>query len=185
MDRQNPDKSPEDRLYDGMMFYKRLSEAEGTPTPELDAMLSGDPRHITMPPVNDPLEGAGGRYARLSSAYLASRDDLPFEMIRHPNGPTPFEAFAWYHFLIAVKISRAVTSSAAAARGDEAKRTDALVSAKVALIGIDRSLDALASMTVEDDDPRLELMAGQLRRLKREMEARFPDARAVVREGLD
>ena len=114
LDRQNLDKSPEDRLYDGMMLYKRLSEAEGTQTPEVDAMLSGDPRHITMPPVNDPLEGAGGRYARLSSAYLASRDDLPFEMVRHAAGPTPFEVFAWYHFLIAVKISRAVTSSAAA-----------------------------------------------------------------------
>ena len=147
-------------------------------------MLSGDPRHITMPPVNDPLKTSGGRYARLSSAYLASRDDLPFEMIRHSTGPTPFKIFAWFHFLIAVKISRAVTSSAAAARGDKSKRMT-LVSAKVALIGIDRSLDALAAMAVEDDDPRLELMAGQLRRLRREVESRLPEARTVVREGLD
>ena len=177
-----------DRLYDGMMFLKRLCEAEGTPTPELDEMLINDPRQqTTLPRVDDPLERMGARYARLSGTYLLSRNDYPFAMVHRASGPTPFEVFAWFHSLIAVKIYRALLSSSMAARsaGDQEKLADALVSAKVALIGIDRSLDALAALAVDDDDERLELMAGHLRRLRREVEARFPGARSVVREGLD
>jgi hypothetical protein len=55
----------------------------------------------------------------------------------------------------------------------------------VALIGMDRSLDALVSIAAEDDDPRLDLLQAHLRRLRREVEARFPDARRIVRPGLD
>jgi hypothetical protein len=179
-------KSLADRLYEGIIFFKRLCEAEGTPTPELDDMLANDPRKQTVaPPVDDPLERAGKRYARLSGAYLHSREDYPFEVRWRPSGPTPFEVFTWFHVLIAVKIYRALLSSGAAARGDESTRVDALVSAKVALIGIDRSLEALSAMADTDNDARLELLAGQLRRVRRELEARFPDARSFVREGLD
>ena len=178
-------KSLADRLYEGITFYKRRCEAEGTLTPELDAMLADDLRaRTTVPPVDDPLERAGARYTRLSHAYLVSREDYPFEMVWRPSGPTPFEVFAWFHLLIASKIYRALLSSAAAARGDAGRKHDALISAKVALIGIDRSLDALAAMAV-DDDARLELLGAQLRRVKRELESRFPEARGVVREGLD
>lgn len=184
--KQNVHQSLADRLYEGMGYCKRLFEAEGQPTPELDEMLANDFRKkTTVPPVDDPLERMGARYARLSYAYLRSREDYPFEMVPHDSGPTPFEVFAWFHVLIAVKIYRALHCRAAAARGDDAQRTDSLVSAKVALIGIDRSLDALAAMAADDDDARLELMRAQLSRVRRELEGRFPEARGVVREGLD
>jgi hypothetical protein len=175
-----------DRLYEGMMFMKRLCEAEGRATPEIDAMLADDPR--TRPfqnEVDDPLEKMGGRYQRLSDAYLLSRADFPFEMHPRPAGPTPYEAFAWYHALVPAKIYRALLAAQKAARADAHVRNEALASAKVALIGIDRSIDALAAMETEDDDPRLELMRNHLRRLRREMDGRFPDARAFVRRGLD
>jgi hypothetical protein len=175
-----------DRVYEGITFFKRLCEAAGRPTPEIDELLADDPRaKTTVPAVDDPLERAGARYARLSHAYLASRKDHPCEMIWRPSGPTPLEVFAWFHSLIAVKIYRALLCSAAAARGDTSRTADALISAKIALIGIDRSLDALAAMAIDDDDARLELLRGQLRRGRREVEARFPEARGVVREGLD
>jgi hypothetical protein len=184
--KQDIQKSLADRLYEGITFVKRLSEAEGKPTPELDAMLADDPRTRTsVPPVDDPLERAGSRYARLSHAYLVSRDDYPFEMVWRPSGPTPIEVLAWFHMLIAVKIYRALWCSAAAARGDTSRKDDALISAKVALIGIDRSLVAVCALSVADDDERLESLASQLRRLRREVDARFPEARAFVREGLD
>ena len=184
--RQDIYKSLADRLYEGMTFVKHQCEADGKPTPELDAMLADDPRaRDSVPAVDDPLERAGARYARLSAAYLLSRRDYPFKMTWRSSGPTPFEVFAWFHMLIAAKIYRALSCAAAAARGNASRKEDALVSAKVALIGIDRSLDALAAMSVQDDDARLELLGGQLRRVKRELEERFPSARAVVRVGLD
>jgi hypothetical protein len=174
-----------ERLFEGMMFLKRLCDAEGRPTPEIDAILSDDPREQLVIEVNDPLERMAGRYGQVSDAYLMSRPDFPFEMYARVSGPTPFEVFAWYHRLISAKIYRALLSAAHAARGEAGRHREALMAAKVALIGMDRSLDALAAMTAEDDDPRHELMQAQLRRLRREVEARFPDARGVVRPGLD
>jgi hypothetical protein len=102
-----------------------------------------------------------------------------------PAGPTAFEVFAWFHTLISAKVYRALVSAGQAARGDATRATDAVVSAKVALIGIDRSLDALTAMLLEEDDSRLGLMHVHLQRLRREVNARFPDARSFVREGLD
>jgi hypothetical protein len=56
-----------DRLYEGMMFMKRLCAAEGSPTPELDELLANDPREQTvLAPVDDPLERMGRRYANLA-----------------------------------------------------------------------------------------------------------------------
>jgi hypothetical protein len=174
-----------ERLHEGMIFLKRVCEAEGRPTPEIDAMLSGRLDQMPLVAVDDALERMGRRYAQLSDTYLLSRPDFPFEMRPRPSGPTPFEVFAWFHRLVPAKVYRALVSAARAARGDTGCRQDALASAKVALIGIDRSLDALAEMTREDDDPRLELLQRHLRRLHREVEARFPEARRFVRRGLD
>jgi len=175
-----------DRLYEGIIFLKQLSEAEGRATPEIDAMLSDDPRqceHIFIP--DDPLEKIGRRYGRMSDAYLCSRPDFPFAMRFRPSGATPFEVFAWYHQLVPAKVYRAVMSAAAAARGDQSRHDDALISAKVALLGIDRSLDAVSVMKAGDDDPRLDALQAQLRRLRREVEGRFPSARGFIRPGLD
>jgi len=184
--KQNVYQALADRLYEGITFYKKLCDGQGTPTPEIDAMLSNDPRQCTtLEPVDDPLERTARRYGRLSAAYLTSRVDYPLEMRRHPSGPRPFEVFAWFHVLIPAKLYRALLCSTAISRGDESRKGEEQASAKVALIGIDRSLDALAAMALDDEDARLELLSAQLRRVKREAEARFPAARRFYREGLD
>jgi hypothetical protein len=172
--KQNIYRSLADRLYEGVTFLKKLCVAEERPTPELDAMLAGDPRKMAqLIEINDPVERMARRYGRLSDAYLVSRPDFPFEMRPRASGPTPFEVLAWFHQLVAAKVYRALLSAAHAARGDTSRQDDALISAKVALIGMDRSLDALAVIAAEDDDARLELLQGQLRRLRREVEGRF------------
>ena len=184
--KQNVYQALADRLYEGITFYKKLCDGQGTPTPEIDAMLSNDPRQCTtLEPVDDPLERTARRYGRLSAAYLTSRVDYPLEMRRHPSGPRPFEVFAWFHGLIPAKLYRALLCSNAISRGDRSRKDEEQASAKVALIGIDRSLDALAAMALDDEDARLELLSAQLRRVKREAEARFPAARRFYREGLD
>jgi hypothetical protein len=184
--KQNIYEALADRLYEGMTFVKKTSDAEGTPRPELDALLSNDPRKCTtLEPVGDPLERVSRRYGHLCVAYLSSRGDYPFEMRGRTSGPTPFEVFAWFHRLIPAKLYRALLCSSAIARGDQSRKVEQQASAKVALLGIDRSLEALASMTADDEDPRLELISAQLRRVKREAEARFPKARGFYRQGLD
>jgi hypothetical protein len=108
------------------------------------------------------------------------------EIPRRPDGPTPFEVFLWHHVFIATKIYRAIMSAAEAARTGEAEsRRDADLAAKVALLGADRSDEALQVMALDDRDPRIEHLRAQLRRLRRELEARFPAARTLVRPGFD
>ena len=174
-----------ERMFEGMIFLKQLLNAEGRDSPEIDAILSDDPRERAMVQVDDPLERMGLYYMQVSSAYLVSRADFPFEMRPRPEGPTPYEVFAWYHALVPAKIYRAMVSSAAAARGETARIDDARRSAKVALIGLDRSIVAIDALIAEDDDARLEFMRKQACRLRRQVEARFPDARAFIRPGLD
>ena len=171
---------------EGLKLLRDFHAAEGRTIPELDALIAD---HLRTPgeltPVDDPLERLGRRYARTSSSYIASHPEFPFVMQYRPMGPTAFEVFTWYHLLIAVKIYRALVGSAAAPRGGRYLLRDAQFSAKTALLGIDRSLTAIREMQDSDDDVRLPHLESQLRRLGRELEGRFPGARAMVRPGLD
>jgi hypothetical protein len=172
---------------DGLRILKNLAEAEGRSAPiEIDAFLSNDRRKKTyLFSLDDPLERMGGSYMHLSNAYLRSRRDFPFDVSPRPSGPTPLEVFAWFHDLVPARIFRAVLSAGAARAGLDDRTEDALGAAKLALVGIDRSLDALTAMAADDDDPRLTLMQAHLHRLTREVEERFPDARCFTRPGLD
>jgi hypothetical protein len=139
-------------------------------------------------PIDDALERMGKHYAALATAFLATSDEpLPVGPLpRRPHGPTPCDVFLYYHVLIAAKIYRAISSSLEAARtGRTEARWDSDVSAKVALIGIDRSDEALQVMALDDTDPRIEHMRRHLSRLRREVAGRFPAARTLVRPGLD
>ena len=171
-----------------MKYLKECYDAEGLKPPEeLLRLLADDPRrHAAFEPLNDPLERMGRHYAVLANAYLASVEEIPAAFPKRPGGPTPFEVFLYYHVRIAGKIARAIMSSSEAARtGRPWARWDADASAKVALVSIDRSDQALQVMTLDDPDPRIEHMRRHLRRLGREVEARFPAARTLVRPGLD
>lgn len=172
---------------DGLRMLKSLAEAEGRSAPiEIDAFLSNDRRKKTyLFTLDDPLERMGGSYMNLSDAYLQSRRDFPFDVSPRAAGPTPLEVFAWFHDLVPARIFRAVLSAGAAQAGLGNRSEDAIVAAKLALVGIDRSLDALVAMAVDDSDPRLPLLQAHLRRLRRGVEARFPDARGFIRPGLD
>ena len=110
------------------------------------------------------------------------------------------EIVQWYHMQIAVKLERALSSKA---HDDEdpdeyddpedralmegVHRSDADGSAKVALIGVDRSLAAWARLREhfpEQGDAILDTLV-HLDRLRRAVEAEFPDARAFQRPGFD
>ncbi len=185
--------SLEEKMFESMQLLKECHEAEGLQPPEdLMRLLNGDrPAEVartTYEPVDDPLERMGKHYAVLATAFLAtSSEPLPASPLpKREHGPTPFEVFLYYHVLIAIKIFRAISSAREASRnGSTQARWDADVSAKVALTAIDRSDEALQVMALDDDDVRIAHMRKHLSRLKREVSARFPAARTLVRPGLD
>jgi hypothetical protein len=171
-----------------------LSEVEGQAGrkgPPYELVASGTERPMRgceaspIVDIDDPIDRMSRRYGRTVEAYLSSRPDFPPNMKPHPSGPTPVEVLAWFRELLPAKIYRALASAALAAGGSRSREQDAIGSAKVALIGIDRSLDAIARLAADAPDQRLELLQAQLLWLRRELEARFPGARSFVRIGLD
>ena len=94
----------------------------------------------------------------------------------------------WYQHQIVVKIMRAIGS----VRREEARDlcldgSDADGSAKVAMIGIDRSLAAWSELLrqLPDEEDRILSLLAALSRLSRDVEVAFPGARAFVRPGFD
>lgn len=101
------------------------------------------------------------------------------------------EVIYWYQYQIAVKTMRALSS-----REDEAEdgefasdphRRDSDGSAKVALLGIDRSISAwrIIQLCVPERAELVVPLILQLERLRQRTERKFPNARSFIRPGFD
>lgn len=96
------------------------------------------------------------------------------------------EVMQWYHMFIFAKIKRALTGYYELQNFDEADY-DMNGSAKVALIGIDRSIEAASTLIRQMKIYREPLKAfrEQLEKIREMAEETFPDARNFIRPGLD
>jgi hypothetical protein len=98
------------------------------------------------------------------------------------------EVVRWYQHQIYVKLCRAATGMLHAELEDnEYAPQDANGSAKVALIGIERSTGAWAGLLHHFPDQEHEILdlLVLLQRLRRQVEVAFPDARTFLRPGFD
>ncbi len=95
------------------------------------------------------------------------------------------DVIRWYQYQIYVKIMRALSGKNEDEFDDFPKDSDG--SAKVALIGIDRSISAWGNllMNISDDDNSIFKILLHLVALQHAVEAKFPDARYFVRPGFD
>jgi hypothetical protein len=113
-----------DAMRASMILLKNCHDAEGLQPPEkLLELLDNDPRkQLTHVPLNDALDRMAKHHAVLATAFLATTDHPPLthRFPKREHGPTPFEVFVFYHVLIAIKMHRAIVSSAEAARGGRA-----------------------------------------------------------------
>lgn len=131
-------------------------------------------------PEHEPIELRATAYGRAAEAWLeaaAGWTAAPAD---------PRAVIAWYHTLIPAKIHRALTGLPGDLEAGE-ERPDSDGSAKVALLGIDRS-DAAWREAVERGwaapaDARL--LLGDLAWLRGRLEQVFPRARSFVRPGFD
>jgi hypothetical protein len=138
---------------------------------------------------NHPLARAGKKYANSASDWF--RDfDLTERSEQLEQLEDAREVIQWYQYQIAVKIMRALScrSDGWEDEPDLAEfPRDSDGSAKVALIGIDRSVAAWRWVQLSQPD-RLESIVPlilQLERLRRRVEKTFPEARDFVRPGFD
>jgi len=99
------------------------------------------------------------------------------------------EVIRWYQHQMYVKLRRALHSAHDEATDDnlEGYPKDSDGSAKVSLIGMDRSISAWGKIIkyFPDEEKSLLGIIAHLERLGRRTETEFPDARAFVRPGFD
>jgi hypothetical protein len=97
------------------------------------------------------------------------------------------EVIRWYQFLIAVKLMRGISSQIEEEEAGEEEWYDSDGSAKVALIGIDRSISAwkLIGELRRDNAETIRKFLLDLERLRLHAERVFPHARDFIRPGFD
>lgn len=155
----------------------------------------------------DPLARAARTYASRTAQWLrCQRPDLlrrapvpePAPRAAQPSAASApiilgvrdaVEVVSWYQFQVGIKLQRALVGDDRDEEdvGADAIQTDANGSAKVSLIGVQRSLAAwhlLRQHLPDQADAILEQML-HLHRLRRGIEARFPDAHRFMRPGFD
>ena len=147
-----------------------------------------DPRHKRKRQLvdNHPLTKAGKKYANTATDWFREFD----QTVELTDVEDAREVIQWYQYQIAVKTMRALSG-----RKEELEEDPEIAdfprdsdgSAKVALIGIDRSIAAWRMMQLSLPD-RLESIVPlilQLERLRLRLEHGFPAARDFLRPGFD
>jgi hypothetical protein len=148
---------------------------------------------------NHPLARTGKKYANAASDWFREFDqnvvlsDLPAceaEGEQSKQVEDAREVIQWYQYQIAVKIMRALSCrddgwEDEPEMADFPKDSDG--SAKVALIGIDRSIAAwrLMQLSLPENADSIVPLILQLERVRKRVEKTFPEARDFVRPGFD
>lgn len=139
---------------------------------------------------NHPLTKAGKKYANSASDWFRELDQMfevpeNFEQLEDAR-----EVVQWYQYQIAVKTMRALSG-----RKEELEEDPEIIefpkdsdgSAKVALIGIDRSIAAwrLMQLSLPEHAASIVPLILQLERLRNRLDKAFPEARDFIRPGFD
>jgi len=140
---------------------------------------------------NHPLTMAGKKYANAASDWFRELDQtIDLERDSSDGLEDAREVIQWYQYQIAVKTIRALSGrkeelEEAAELSELPKDSDG--SAKVALIGIDRSIAAwrLMQLSLPERDETIVPLILKLERLRNRLEKSFPQARNFIRPGFD
>ena len=138
-----------------------------------------------------PLTKAGKKYANAASDWFRELDQtIDLERESSEGLEDAREVIQWYQYQIAVKTMRALSGrkeelEEAGELSELPKDSDG--SAKVALIGIDRSIAAwrLMQLSLRARDGSIVPLILQLERLRNRLEYSFPAARDFIRPGFD
>lgn len=148
---------------------------------------------------NHPLTRAGKQYANAASDWLREFDrttdvvdwrarESDFEQSQSLEDAR--EVIQWYQYQIAVKTMRALSGQQEELEADPEMvefPKDSDGSAKVALLGIDRSMAAwrMMQLSLPERAASIVPLILQLERLRQRLEKQFPDARDFIRPGFD
>ena len=188
-------------------MVKESAEEMGIDLNAIDYEESAKQEELVHKMVKDqPYTQAAFAYADMVSKWFDSNEDLlqskAEELLTQAQAEIPaaqpdkdalkiqdyLEIIRWYQHQIYVKLCRAASGMIRGELEDvEYFPQDANGSAKVAILGIERSIAAWGGLLHEfpdQENPILDVLVA-LKKLLRQVDAAFPDARAFVRPGFD
>jgi hypothetical protein len=182
---RSPSEPPFASMEEAVAFTRQLAEVEGTTTEELDALMNAPPGRSNIH-TSDPLVAMAWEYAVLAAMLLTRMCPAYPQIPVRPDGPSPHDVLVWYHVRIYIKVFRAIVAKERSETGKADRAEDATGCAKLALVSIQRSREALRALPQEDDYTellaRLQLL---LDTLEHGLDERLPEARRFVRIGID
>ncbi len=170
-------------LDEAVGFTRSVAEAEGSATPELDALVAEGAERAGLHTA-DPLAGVALDYARRVAIGFAPIAELVARAPVRRSGPEPVEVVLWYHVRIYLRLVRALVAREGRAPGGN-RMEDANGSAKLVLFAIQKSRAAIEQMQSHEPADDFTDLTSTLITLERGIEERFPEARTYVRIGLD
>jgi hypothetical protein len=188
-------------------LLKELAEKEGIDLDALDLEEGADEERVKDETANNhECSRSAKDYGKIVNSWFETAKDLfeekEGELIMKVKLEIPdidplgeasslsnaVEVIRWYQYQIYVKMMRALRGGLdESTKGEDKFPRDSDGSAKVALIGLDRSIAAWGEILKnfpEREDELLDILL-HLDRLRRKVEAEFPAARAFVRPGFD
>lgn len=131
---------------------------------------------------SDPLASAALQYGlAVGMALVLSSDEL--RRMRISGSPSAEEVVLWHHLRLYMTIVRALAADEGAGRRRDAARANGL--AKCALVSVARSRKALVQLKRSLGAGAMAPLIALLDAVERNLDARFPAARAWIRVGLD
>ncbi len=183
------------------MTLEMIRETAAEMGVDLDAIIDGDEtgahENDRDESVIHVIEHMAKNYADRVDAWFTNEYDMPEEKTPYPDlhllddrrpphvvsAGDALEIIGWYRHQIYIKICRALNSS----ETEDMPVDDVNGSAKVALIGIDRSISAWGVLlqVFTGKKPEIVPLLNMLESLRLRLEAEFPEARGFKRPGFD
>jgi len=140
---------------------------------------------------NHLLSRSAKKYSEWVEDWFKERETLFFETAAAAREGVSLEeaieVIRWYQYFICAKAMRAVRGKVEDEEEDNEFPSDSDGSAKIALIAIDRSIAAWATIRhyLDDDEKEVIDLIAFLDSLREAIEKTFPKARAFIRPGFD
>jgi hypothetical protein len=165
-------------------FTRELAAIEGIGVPGLEAVLGGEQGTGGLR-TEDPLIALAWEYALGVSLWLVLTPEELRQLNARSSGQAPEALVLWHHLRIHMKLVRATMARARAATGARHWHEDAVGCAKLTLVSVQRSREALHRLRTPASARTVGSLVSLLDDLERGIDERFPEARAYVRYGLD
>lgn len=168
-------------LEEAANFTREIAAVEGIRFDQRDNVMA-HPAGGSGADISDPLAALAWEYAVGASELMMPTSIELRQVASTSDRPAPDEIVMWYHLRIYMNVFRALI---AMGQAEGAGSEEVAGSAKLVLVSVQRSRDALRLLRADNNGDEVDDLVGRLDELERGLDERFPKARDFVRVGID